>query len=61
MYIYNTGHMHFVHLKYAIDVSDPDDCKTNPCMNGGTCIDGFNRYTCKCVPGYTGRNCRNST
>ena len=53
--------MHFVQLKYAIDVSDPDDCKTNPCMNGGTCIDGVNRYTCKCVPGYTGRNCRNST
>ena len=26
-------------------------------MNGGTCTDGVNRYTCKCPAGYTGANC----
>ena len=36
-----------------------DDCTFNnqPCQNGATCIDGVVDYTCKCMPGYTGRNC----
>ena len=29
-------------------------------MNGGTCTDGINRYTCACLPGYTGRSCATS-
>lgn len=34
-----------------------DDCKLpsgNPCQNGGTCIDGINRYDCNCTG--TGKN-----
>ena len=31
-----------------------DDCKSNPCKNGATCVDGVNRYTCLCSAGYTG-------
>ena len=26
-------------------------------MNGGTCIDGVNNYTCICLSGYTGDTC----
>ena len=26
-------------------------------MNGATCVDGSNNYTCNCVPGYTGFDC----
>jgi len=38
--------------KYAAD-----DCAGNPCQNGGTCVDGFDSYTCSCVGGYIGDNC----
>ena len=33
------------------------DCSKNPCKNGGTCIDTFQGYKCKCIPGYNGTNC----
>lgn len=32
-----------------------NDCINNPCLNGGTCQDGINNYTCRCKPGYTGK------
>ena len=38
-------------------VTDVDECSSNPCENGGTCIDGINEYSCQCVAGYTGTNC----
>ena len=31
------------------------DC--SPCLNDGMCTDLVNNYTCKCQPGYRGRNC----
>ena len=34
-----------------------DDCSVQPCLNGGTCIDAVNDYTCRCASGYTGKNC----
>ncbi|XP_060581989.1 fibropellin-1-like [Ruditapes philippinarum] len=34
-----------------------DDCATNPCNNGGTCVDGINDYTCTCPPDTTGLTC----
>ena len=40
--------------------SDIDECASNPCQNGGNCTDKVNGYTCKCVPGYNGTNCKNS-
>ncbi|XP_062584741.1 matrilin-2-like [Saccostrea cucullata] len=32
-------------------------CNSDPCQNGGSCIDGENRYTCNCIQGYTGVHC----
>ena len=29
----------------------------NPCLNGGTCVDGVNSYTCSCPIGYSGDRC----
>ena len=40
---------------YLVDINE---CKSNPCENGGTCTDGVNRYTCKCSPGYTDATCQ---
>ena len=34
-----------------------DDCLSNPCLNGGTCHDGNEQYTCACPPVFSGTNC----
>ena len=36
---------------------DVDECASNPCKNGGVCNDGIDAYTCKCIPGYEGKDC----
>uniref|UniRef100_A0A8C3XKT7 Fibulin 7 n=1 Tax=Chelydra serpentina TaxID=8475 RepID=A0A8C3XKT7_CHESE len=33
-------------------------CLSNPCQNGGTCVDGVNQYKCTCPQGWTGENCQ---
>ncbi|NXI34969.1 FBLN7 protein, partial [Galbula dea] len=35
-----------------------DDCSSNPCANGGTCVDGNQSYTCLCPRGWSGPNCQ---
>ena len=37
-----------------------DDCASEPCLNGGSCVDGVAEYMCLCVPGYTGLNCEHN-
>ncbi|XP_069125355.1 protein eyes shut-like [Argopecten irradians] len=32
-------------------------CLSNPCQNGGTCVDGLDRYSCLCLTGWSGINC----
>ncbi|CAK8688751.1 unnamed protein product [Clavelina lepadiformis] len=39
---------------------DINDCASNPCENGGTCIDRIQGFECQCPPGYTGDNCNNN-
>ncbi|KAK6765731.1 hypothetical protein RB195_025565 [Necator americanus] len=36
---------------------DIDDCASSPCLNGGTCHDGYMNYTCTCIYGVDGDNC----
>ncbi|PFX12948.1 C-type lectin domain family 4 member M [Stylophora pistillata] len=35
-----------------------DECFNSPCLNGGTCTDWINNYTCSCPPPYFGRQCQ---
>ncbi|XP_076080083.1 coagulation factor VII-like [Mytilus galloprovincialis] len=43
----------------TIDFLESDKCKSNPCLNGGTCINDVHhrRYTCTCLAGDFGRRC----
>ncbi|GCC27784.1 hypothetical protein chiPu_0006210 [Chiloscyllium punctatum] len=34
-----------------------NECASNPCVNGGTCVDDVNRYACLCRAGWAGYNC----
>ncbi|XP_037806370.1 protein crumbs isoform X4 [Lucilia sericata] len=36
---------------------DIDECASNPCSKGSTCVDLINNFTCSCIPGMTGRFC----
>lgn len=47
----------FLTWSFTFPFKDIDECASNPCQNGATCIDGINSFTCKCVPGYTGKLC----
>ena len=37
--------------------SDMDTCASQPCQNGGECVDTFFGYVCSCTQGYTGKHC----
>ena len=39
-------------------VAEFDDCFSNPCLNGGTCTDGVNNYTCSCPSPFFGKQCQ---
>ena len=43
--------------KCDIGVVDINECISNPCVNGATCTDAVDAYTCACVAGYTGPQC----
>ncbi|KAJ8670094.1 hypothetical protein QAD02_001353 [Eretmocerus hayati] len=34
-----------------------DDCASDPCQNGGTCIDGYESFHCHCPPEWEGPVC----
>lgn len=42
----------------VIFFSGKDDCASNPCHNGGTCIDGDGWFLCSCARGFTGPVCK---
>ena len=39
---------------------DINECASQPCQNGGQCVDGVNGYNCTCADGYAGTNCEQS-
>lgn len=45
---------------FFLFLSDINDCESNPCKNGGTCIDGVNSYKCICSDGWEGAYCETS-
>ena len=47
----------FTKKKYSHFNTDINECKTNPCKHGASCMDKVNDYMCVCKPGYNGKNC----
>uniref|UniRef100_A0A3B4VL62 Sushi, nidogen and EGF-like domain-containing protein 1 n=1 Tax=Seriola dumerili TaxID=41447 RepID=A0A3B4VL62_SERDU len=35
----------------------PQDCRSLPCQNGGTCVNGGDSFICDCTAGFKGRQC----
>ena len=42
-------------------LSDIDECESDPCQNGATCIDQENGFECQCADGYEGDLCEIGT
>lgn len=38
-------------------VSDIDYCNNVTCKNGGSCVDGIDKYKCSCSAGFSGDHC----
>ena len=39
-------------------LADINECESNPCENGGTCMDLEDGYNCACELGFTGTVCQ---
>lgn len=37
---------------------DINECASSPCMNGGTCVDEVNQFSCICAKGWAGVTCQ---
>ncbi|KAG1669234.1 Protocadherin-like wing polarity protein stan [Nymphon striatum] len=37
-----------------------DFCRSSPCLNGGSCVNGWGSYMCHCSTGFVGKSCEMS-
>lgn len=44
-------------LSLCFSPADVDDCQSEPCENGGTCVDKVDSFLCLCLPSYGGDTC----
>eukprot|EP01043_Picozoa_sp_COSAG02_P014699 COSAG02_NODE_610_length_19566_cov_39.049622_14_plen_2310_part_01 len=42
---------------FGDNCTDVDECLSEPCQNGGTCVDRLNAYQCNCAPGWKSEMC----
>ena len=38
-------------------MSGINDCASNPCLNGGQCVDEVDSFRCQCASGFNGKRC----
>ncbi|XP_065362088.1 cubilin homolog [Calliphora vicina] len=44
-------------VQLLYDTLETDNCKSNPCQNGGSCLNIFGRFVCKCPKNFEGTAC----
>ena len=49
--------MYFVCIIMWCLFAETNERDSNLCLNGGTCTDAVNKYSCSCASGYAGINC----
>ena len=49
-----TYHVGFTGKRCEINIDNCALAGQDVCQNGGTCVDGIDAYTCRCVKGYSG-------
>ena len=55
--VYQCKYSIWLALMGDIQCNDVDECTSNPCKNGGRCINGVDSWKCKCRGAYTGNSC----
>lgn len=48
-------------LRLCLSPADVRECASNPCQNGGTCVEGVNHYRCTCPQSWSGSHCQHQT
>lgn len=51
----------YIFFSKILFIIDGNECSSDPCQNGGSCVDLVNAYECKCAPAYFGPRCQNGT
>ena len=46
--------MHWYMVLFGVEVNE---CESEPCQNGGECVDLLNGFECECRDGYVGDQC----
>ena len=58
----NSFCFHLLNVLHALILNfiypDIDECRNDPCQNGGTCVNSPGSYSCDCVEGYKGDHCQ---
>lgn len=44
-------------LEESVNLLNTNECSSNPCRNGGTCIDMYNKFMCLCTSEWQGTLC----
>ncbi|XP_038055058.1 sushi, von Willebrand factor type A, EGF and pentraxin domain-containing protein 1-like [Patiria miniata] len=57
-YFINRGSLGEIRIQTPSLCDMVDECASNPCAAGSTCIDDVHRYICRCPPGFTGQRCQ---
>ncbi|KAF9421742.1 hypothetical protein HW555_002423 [Spodoptera exigua] len=53
----NNIHRKVLSLQSQLESRNRDQCESNPCEHGGTCLNLANGYHCLCPPNWEGRDC----